>query len=172
MATCASAMGGSGGAMAAAAAAGAKRECVCVCKICYAKMADYTVRITGWALKKKSQFYRALNHYLGSLQSLKHTCHLRIRLGGFCRSRKLRKNRRNASVFASEFFSKAKPGESENFLATNASWWSILYLNCWLCGGLMSAGGGGCWAVGLRVCHSGLQYGRTLNIQANKLGKS
>ena len=30
MATCASAMGGSGGAMAAAAAAGAKRECVCV----------------------------------------------------------------------------------------------------------------------------------------------
>ena len=104
MATCASAMGGSGGAMAAAAAACAKRECVCVCKICYAKMADYTVRITGWALKKKSQFYRALNHYLGSLQSLKHTCHLRIRLGGFCRSRKLRKNRRNASVFASEFF--------------------------------------------------------------------
>jgi len=93
-------------------------------------MADYTVRITGWALKKKSQFYRALNHYLGSLQSLKHTCHLRIRLGGFCRSRKLRKNRRNASVFASEFFSKAKPGESENFLATNASWWSILYLDC------------------------------------------
>ena len=90
MATCASAMGGSGGAMAAAAAAGAKRDCVCVCKICYAKMADYTVRITGWALKKKSQFYRALNHYLGSLQSLKHTCHLRIRLGGFCRSRKLR----------------------------------------------------------------------------------
>ena len=82
MATCASAMGGSGGAMVAAAAAGAKRECVCVCKICYAKMADYTVRITGWALKKKSQFYRALNHYLGSLQSLKHTCHLRIRLGG------------------------------------------------------------------------------------------
>ena len=28
------------------------------------------------------------------------------------------------------FFWKAKPGESENFLATNASWWSILYLNC------------------------------------------
>jgi len=115
MATCASAMGGSGGAMAAAAAAGAKRECVCVCKICYAKMADYTVRITGWALKKKSQFYRALNHYLGSLQSLKHTCHLRIRLGGFCRSRKLRKNRRNASVFASEFFRKRNQANGEFF---------------------------------------------------------
>jgi len=41
-----------------------------------------------------------------------------------------------------------------------------------LCGGLMSAGGGGCWSVGLRVYHSGLQYGRTLNIQANKLGES
>ena len=115
MATCASAMGGSGGAMAAAAAASAKRECVCVCKICYAKMADYTVRITGWALKKKSQFYRALNHYLGSLQSLKHTCHLRIRLGGFCRSRKLRKNRRNASVFASEFFQKRNQANDEFF---------------------------------------------------------
>jgi len=101
--------------MAAAAAAGAKRECVCVCKICYAKMADYTVRITGWALKKKSQFYRALNHYLGSLQSLKHTCHLRIRLGGFCRSRKLRKNRRNASVFASEFFRKRNQANGEFF---------------------------------------------------------
>jgi len=113
MATCASATGGS--AMAAAAAAGAKRECVCVCKICYAKMADYTVRITGWALKKKSQFYRALNHYLGSLQSLKHTCHLRIRLGGFCRSRKLRKNRRNASVFASEFFRKRNQANGEFF---------------------------------------------------------
>jgi hypothetical protein len=36
----------------------------------------------------------------------------------------------------------------------------------------MSAGGGGCWAVGLRVCHSGLQYGNTLNIQANKLVES
>jgi hypothetical protein len=36
----------------------------------------------------------------------------------------------------------------------------------------MSAGGGGCWAVGLRVCHSGHQYGNTLNIQANKLVKS
>jgi len=113
MATCASATGGA--AMAAAAAAGAKRECVCVCKICYAKMADYTVRITGWALKKKSQFYRALNHYLGSLQSLKHTCHLRIRLGGFCRSRKLRKNRRNASVFASEFFRKRNQANGEFF---------------------------------------------------------
>ena len=112
MATCASAMGGSGGAMAAA---GAKRECVCVCKICYAKTADYTVRITGWALKKKSQFYRALNHYLGSLQSLKHTCHLRIRLGGFCRSRKLRKNRRNASVFVSEFFRKRNQANGEFF---------------------------------------------------------
>jgi hypothetical protein len=41
----------------------------------------------------------------------------------------------------------------------------------------MSAGGGGCWAVGLlgcwavglRVCHSGLQYGSTLNTKANKL---
>jgi len=106
--------------MAAAAAAGAKRECVCVCKICYVKMADYTVRITGWALKKKSQFYRALNHYLGSLQSLKHTYHLRIRLGGFCRSRKLRKNRRNASVFASEFF-ESETRRTTNFLATNAS---------------------------------------------------
>ncbi len=68
-------MGGSGSAMAAAAAAGAKRGCVCVCKSCYAKMAAYiyTVRITGWVLKKKSQFYRALNYYLWSLQSLKHT---------------------------------------------------------------------------------------------------
>jgi hypothetical protein len=101
--------------MAAAAAAGAKRECVCVCKICYAKMADYTVRITGWVLKKKSQFYRALNYYLGSLQSLKHTYHLRIRLGGFCRSRKLRKNRRNASVFASEFFRKRNQANGEFF---------------------------------------------------------
>jgi hypothetical protein len=64
--------GGAGGAMAAAAAAGAKRGCVCVCKSCYDKMADYTVRITGWVLKKKSQFYRALNYYLWSLQSLKH----------------------------------------------------------------------------------------------------
>ena len=82
MATCASAMGGSGGAMAAAAAASAKRECVCVCKICYDKMAAYTVRITGWVLKRKSQLYRALNYYLWSLQSLKHTYHLRIRLGG------------------------------------------------------------------------------------------
>ena len=113
MATCASATGGS--AMAAAAAAGAKRECVCVCKSCYAKMADYTVRITGWALKKKSQFYRALNYYLWSLQSLKHTYHLRIRLGGFCRSRKLRKNRRNASVFASEFFRKRNQANGEFF---------------------------------------------------------
>jgi hypothetical protein len=141
------------------------QKCVCV------KMAAYTVRITGWALKRKSKLYRALNHYLRSLQSLKHTYHLRIRLGGFCRSRKLRKNRRNASVFASEFFRKRNQANGE-FLATNASWWSILYLNCWLCGGLMSAGGGGCWSVGLRVYHSGLQYGRTLNIQANKLGKS
>ena len=82
MATCASAMGGSGGAMATAAAAGAKWECVCVCKICYDKMAAYILRITGWVLKRKSQLYRALNHYLGSLQSLKHTYHLRIRLGG------------------------------------------------------------------------------------------
>ena len=88
---------------------------MCVCKICYAKMADYTVRITGWALKKKSQFYRALNHYLGSLQSLKHTCHLRIRLVGFCRSRKLQKNRRNASVFASEFFRKRNQANGEFF---------------------------------------------------------
>jgi len=168
MATCASATGGS--AMAAAAAAGAKRECVCVCKICYAKMADYTVRITGWALKKKSQFYRALNHYLGSLQSLKHTCHLRIRLGGFCRSRKLRKNRRNASVFASEFFRKRNQANGEFF--SNERFLVVYTLSELLCGGLMSAGGGGCWAVGLRVCHSGLQYGSTLNIQANKLGKS
>ena len=81
MATCASATGGS--AMAAAAAAGAKRECVCVCKIWYDKMAAYIVRITGWVLKRKSQLYRALNYYLWSLQSLKHTYHLRIRLGGF-----------------------------------------------------------------------------------------
>ena len=156
--------------MAAAAAAGAKRECVCVCKICYAKMADYTVRITGWALKKKSQFYRALNHYLGSLQSLKHTCHLRIRLGGFCRSRKLRKNRRNASVFASEFF-ESETRRIGEFLS-NERFLVVYTLSELLCGGLMSAGGGGCWAVGLRVYHSGLQYGRTLNIQANKLGKS
>ena len=45
-------------------------------------MAVYTVRITGWVLKRKSQLYRALNYYLWSLQSLKHTYHLRIRLGG------------------------------------------------------------------------------------------
>ena len=75
-------MGGSGGAMAAAAAASAKGN-VCVCaKFVYAKMAAYTVRITGWVLKRKSQLYRALNYYLWSLQSLKHTYHLRIRLGG------------------------------------------------------------------------------------------
>jgi hypothetical protein len=40
------------------------------------KMAAYTVRITGWALKRKSKLYRALNHYLRSLQSLKHSYHL------------------------------------------------------------------------------------------------
>jgi hypothetical protein len=111
MATCASATGGS--AMAAAAAAGAKRECVCVCKLCYAKMADYTVRITGWALKKKSQFYRALNHYLGSLQSLKHTCHLRIRLGGFCRSRKLRKKSAKRFCFRFRIFRKRNQANDE-----------------------------------------------------------
>ena len=46
MATCASAAGGSivaATAAAAAAVAIGKRECVCVCKSCYAKMADYTV---------------------------------------------------------------------------------------------------------------------------------
>ena len=55
---------------------------MCVCKIWYDKMAAYTVRITGWVLKRKSQLYRALNHYLRSLQVLKHTYHLWIRLGG------------------------------------------------------------------------------------------
>jgi hypothetical protein len=52
MATCASAAGGS---IFAAAAAVAKRS-VLVCKnvLFCAKMAVYTVRITGWALKRKS----------------------------------------------------------------------------------------------------------------------
>ncbi len=125
------------------------------------------------------EFKSPVWHELGALTTQKthgvsvfyNGYHLRIRLGGFCRSRKLRKNRRNASVFASEFF-ESETRRTANLLATNASWWSILYLNCWLCGGLMSAGGGGCWAAGLRVCHSGLQYGSTLNIQADKLGKS
>ena len=159
--------------MAAAAAAGAKRECVCVCKICYAKMADYTVRITGWALKKKSQFYRALNYYLGSLQSLKHTCHLRIRLGGFCRSRKLRKKsaKRFCFRFRIFFFFESETRRIGEFLS-NERFLVVYTLSELLCGGLMSAGGGGCWSVGLRVYHSGHQYGRTLNIQANKLGKS
>ncbi len=55
MATCASAGGdpswrGGGGA-----AAVAKESVLCVQKrLCYAKMAVYTVRITGWALKRKS----------------------------------------------------------------------------------------------------------------------
>ncbi len=51
MATCASAAGGS----IFAAAAVAKRS-VLVCKnvLFCAKMAVYTVRITGWALKRKS----------------------------------------------------------------------------------------------------------------------
>ena len=82
MATCASAAGGS--IVAAMAAAAVATKDVLVCKMCFfcAKMAVYTVRITGWALKRKSKLYRALNHYLRSLQSLKHTCHLRIRLGG------------------------------------------------------------------------------------------
>ena len=115
MATCASAMGGSGGAMAAAAAAGAKRECVCVCKICYAKMADYTVRITGWVLKKKSQFYRALNYYLWSLQSLKHTYHLRIRLGGVSVGRESCEKIGETLLFSLPNFSKAKPGERRIF---------------------------------------------------------
>ena len=83
MATCASAAGGSIVAATAAAAVATKDVLVCknVLFFC-AKMAVYTVRITGWVLKRKSQLYRALNHYLRSLQSLKHTYHLRIRLGG------------------------------------------------------------------------------------------
>ena len=142
------------------------QKCVCV------KMAAYTVRITGWTLKRKSQLYRALNYYLWSLQSLKHTYHLRIRLGGVSVGRESCEKVGETLLFSLPNFFESETRRTANSFATNASWWSILYLNCWLCGGLMSAGGGGCWAVGLRVCHSGLQYGRTLNIQANKLGKS
>ncbi len=54
MATCASAGGdpswrGGGGA-----AAVAKESVLCAKRLCYAKMHLYTVRITGWALKRKS----------------------------------------------------------------------------------------------------------------------
>ena len=76
MATCASAAGGSIVAATAAAAAAVAIGCVCVQKCVCVKMAAYTVRATRWVLKRKSQLYRALNHYLRSLQSLKHTYHL------------------------------------------------------------------------------------------------
>ena len=64
MATCASSAGGS--IVAATAAAAVATKDVLVCKVCCfcAKMAVYTVRITGWVLKRKSQLYRALNYYL------------------------------------------------------------------------------------------------------------
>jgi hypothetical protein len=71
-------------------------------------MAAYTVRITGWALKRKSKLYRALNHYLRSLQSLKHTYHLRIRLGGVSLGRE-------SFCFRFRIFSKAKPGDRRIF---------------------------------------------------------
>ena len=65
---------------------------------------------------EKEKLNRALNYYLRSLQSLKHTYHLWIRVGGgVSRSRKLRKNRRNASVFASEFFRKRNQANGEFF---------------------------------------------------------
>ena len=132
MATCASAMGGAGAAMATAAVASAKRECVCVCKICYDKMAAYTVRITGWVLKRKSQLYRALNHYLRSLQSLKHTYHLRIRLGGVSVGRESCEKIGETLLFSLPNFFESETRRTANFLATNASLWSILYLNCWM----------------------------------------
>jgi hypothetical protein len=75
----------------------------------------YTVRITGWALKRE-KLNRALNYYLRSLQSLKHTYHLRIRFGGGYLVAKVAKH----FCFCFQIFSKAKPG-ARRILATNAS---------------------------------------------------
>ena len=72
-----------------------------------------------------------LNHYLGSLQSLKHTCHLRIRLGGFC-GRESCEEIGETLLFSLPNFSKAKPGEREFLSNERFLGWAILYLNCWL----------------------------------------
>jgi hypothetical protein len=79
---------------------------------------------------EKEKLNRALNYYLRSLRSLKHTYHLRIRFGGGYLVAKVAKNRRNASVFRFQIFSKAKP-DPRRILATNASsnygrYWSEL----------------------------------------------
>ncbi len=119
MDTCASAAGGSIF-VATAAVAVAKRS-VLVCKMCCFVLRWLYTQLGYWVGTEKEKFDRALNYYLRSFQSLKHTYHLRIRLGGgFIWSRKLRKNRRNASVFASEFFRKRNQALGES-LATHAS---------------------------------------------------
>ncbi len=70
---------------------------------------------------EKEKLNRALNYYLRSLQSLKHTYHLQIRLGGGgVFGRESCEESAKRLCFRFQIFSKAKPG-ARRILATHAS---------------------------------------------------
>jgi hypothetical protein len=108
-----------------------------------------------------------------SLQSLKHTCHLRIRLGGGYLVAKVRKIGETLLSSLPNFFEIEARRSAIFSNQCHLLWRGILV---WIAGcgrgGLVVAGGGGCWSVGLRVYHSGLQYRSTLNAKANELVES